>query len=1494
MAGLPRMLGGRAVLLVVLGLLLAPLLAESTGAVTDAAAAKAARREQLYHKVRAQVEKIMQEAIRKKRSVVASFTTSGGTTSAFGRDTLGGGYQQAGVGRDQGRLVFGQVAIGYCSAVPVEYFELFQTLIRVFMDGSFMVGRRIRVGFKICSPREAQPEIKRRITEAVDSGSFGGFTTEPGSTRFGYVCYVFSENVGKEWRRRTSLARFRTVCTPRLAVSGCVHRNLEYYAAYRLTMRFHDELRNETSMRYTAVKDDIFVNASSELALVRGLAKVDLDEFRPGFFSTFAILKISAPHYAVTRTREKYNSFVSSGLIGPRLLDPNYTYFSSARPPRFEAIADLAFLLDHSAGVTQYFGRILNFTSRLVNHLEVGPGAVRVTVFTVSSQVRQHFALDSFTTAESVTEAISNIQNMAPLPNSSRPIGRALRDMMRYGFGERDGSRPDVYKAAVILTNGDSDDEVSRPALEAVMGGVSIYAVGVSSQLVNMTRAADQAFPLANLTYLDDRLAKNLAGTIAAGGVATYVKVELPDWPYTAAMRDPLSSDFQTISLYLETPTLNLFSNFNGFQYTYAVDYQPLNSSSGSGTLAVCRFDLAHYTDYDLFKSTMENAGFMATYEGPTWNQNITWASVASGFGDPSLSLDGDLSTYWYPEGPALGDTYMVFDLQAVYTLSAFSVVATGNGTNDPISFNLQISASPWPYNWQDVRSFTAIQGTDRQQIFAGFIATSRYWRLYITETGGGGKPAISDIQFFGQQAVTTRYTSLELPLPAGYWPQGFSRDSYQAVRVAQEVENGVVELMRNDGLFVHVIQALWIRPGVNSLIVQLRLMIAYSAMPAVRDTLAAAITEGELLEPAVYPQFSGFSIAAPVSPAPVDLAFVIDGSSTMGEDGFSQTKLLLTRIVQELDIGTTGTRVTVVQYGNQGWQEFGLDSYTSSRTLQRAINNIEFLNGGSNLADGLNVLYKFGFIRRNGGRPGILKTALVIAGEGAANDTAGAVRAAAQLHLSGLTVMAIGVGPGTAGLSLQISSDPQFAYSVQSASELFLFRNVLEGILWQAGVNERLYGSFKPRPGIPFNNLTATAYLHPESAEYASVLEKEAVYQGQVCLPVCGWCSVPRTGVFTCVWMVFSTKESTKDRCVYLCVDGVQYQGQVCLHVCGWCSAPRTGVFTCVWMVFSTKDRCVYMCVDGVQYQGQVHAKLLPLAAGNLVVHTIGFGAKLGELRINFQVDLSASVNITAVQYALMDLSGLELVGFQYPVWLTNTSGWTISASHNINDTLLTVDQDPTTVWSPGDDTVNETWHLTYDLQNVHTLTRLELVSSGGGTRVKLFKLQVSRGVAPGGVWRWRDVKTFAARQGVDAVQFSGFRARGRYWRILIMSTYGGLSPVIAVDTAYLTVETMDTFMPSMNNVGSEEFVNFKLIPEWAATFVAEDIARVYSMVVYDIRNSYGNTAILMQILAETTAIPALQASMEEFYHFNDTFNIAIFNPAVFTMFPGFQITPD
>ncbi|KAI8491918.1 hypothetical protein Bbelb_302910 [Branchiostoma belcheri] len=54
----------------------------------------------------------------------------------------------------------------------------------------------------------------------------------------------FSENVGKEWRRRTSLARHShgcakcksVVCTPSLAVSGCEHHSTQKHVRRVVTV----------------------------------------------------------------------------------------------------------------------------------------------------------------------------------------------------------------------------------------------------------------------------------------------------------------------------------------------------------------------------------------------------------------------------------------------------------------------------------------------------------------------------------------------------------------------------------------------------------------------------------------------------------------------------------------------------------------------------------------------------------------------------------------------------------------------------------------------------------------------------------------------------------------------------------------------------------------------------------------------------------------------------------------------------------------------------------------------------------------------------------------------------------------------------------------------------------------------------------------------------------------------------------------------------------
>ncbi|KAI8521128.1 hypothetical protein Bbelb_008820 [Branchiostoma belcheri] len=181
--------------------------------------------------------------------------------------------------------------------------------------------------------------------------------------------------------------------------------------------------------------------------------------------------------------------------------------------------------------------------------------------------------------------------------------------------------------------------------------------------------------------------------------------------------------------------------------------------------------------------------------------------------------------------------------------------------------------------------------------------------------------------------------------------------------------------------------------------------------------------------------------------------------------------------------------------------------------------------------------------------------------------------------------------------------------------------------------------------------------------------------------------CSAPRTGVFDCVWMVFSTK----DRCVYLCVDGVQHQGQANLTVCGWCSAPRIGMFVCVWMVFSTKDRrvcawmvfstkdryvhvCVWkvfstkdryvcLCLDGVQHQGQVPL-ILP------IIFTLVCAVVVAMSLYSAPVDVGIGLALTLTGVPVYVLA----VWKNKPEWLRR---FTDSATRVLQSILLVVPQE-------------------------------------------------------------------------------------------------------------------------------------------------------------------------------------------------------------------------
>ncbi|KAI8494174.1 hypothetical protein Bbelb_279340 [Branchiostoma belcheri] len=103
-----------------------------------------------------------------------------------------------------------------------------------------------------------------------------------------YVCYVFSENVGKEWLRRTSLARHShgctkcrsEVCTPSLAVSGCVHHcDSGILAYYPLDDDFNDHCNGFHALPQGGVSINHAMGQNGA-ANFDGTGKLVLDFFR--------------------------------------------------------------------------------------------------------------------------------------------------------------------------------------------------------------------------------------------------------------------------------------------------------------------------------------------------------------------------------------------------------------------------------------------------------------------------------------------------------------------------------------------------------------------------------------------------------------------------------------------------------------------------------------------------------------------------------------------------------------------------------------------------------------------------------------------------------------------------------------------------------------------------------------------------------------------------------------------------------------------------------------------------------------------------------------------------------------------------------------------------------------------------------------------------------------------------------------------------------------
>ncbi|XP_031655896.1 vitrin isoform X1 [Oncorhynchus kisutch] len=165
------------------------------------------------------------------------------------------------------------------------------------------------------------------------------------------------------------------------------------------------------------------------------------------------------------------------------------------------------------------------------------------------------------------------------------------------------------------------------------------------------------------------------------------------------------------------------------------------------------------------------------------------------------------------------------------------------------------------------------------------------------------------------------------------------------------------------------------------------------STDPEPQDTTQSRVGPVDSWKPEVHPFDSGFSVREQDSlpradPEPVtqgdpnckvDIAWLMDGSWSIGKRRFKIQKDFLAEVAQVINVGMAGPMMGVIQYGDDPVTEFSLKAYTNSRELKPAIDKITQKGGMSNVGKALSYINKHYFSDANGNRGGAPNVAVVL-----------------------------------------------------------------------------------------------------------------------------------------------------------------------------------------------------------------------------------------------------------------------------------------------------------------------------------------------------------------------------------------------------------------------------------------------------------------------------------------------------------------------------------
>ncbi|KAF5921860.1 hypothetical protein HPG69_013034 [Diceros bicornis minor] len=180
---------------------------------------------------------------------------------------------------------------------------------------------------------------------------------------------------------------------------------------------------------------------------------------------------------------------------------------------------DLVFLMDGSNSIgPEDFKKMKEFLASVVQDFDVSVNRVRIGAAQFSHSYQPEFPLGTFIGKREISLQIEKIQQIFGYTH----IGAALRQVGHY-FQPDMGSRINAGTPQVllVLTDGQSQDEVAEAAEDLRRKGINIYSVGIGDvddqQLIQITGTADKKLTVHNFDELR-KVKKRIVRNICTSG----------------------------------------------------------------------------------------------------------------------------------------------------------------------------------------------------------------------------------------------------------------------------------------------------------------------------------------------------------------------------------------------------------------------------------------------------------------------------------------------------------------------------------------------------------------------------------------------------------------------------------------------------------------------------------------------------------------------------------------------------------------------------------------------------------------------------------------------------------------------------------------------------------------------------------------------------------------------------------------------------------------